>query len=119
MSSTPVSASAVAHHVATLKAAAGVSVTYTQGGSDSTITAVPGRTDFAAEGAMGIVLETSLMMDWIVLAADLPGAPKRGDQIAYAGKTYELAPAADGRWYSPFDAYAVGYRLHTKLIETT
>jgi len=118
MSSTPVSASTAAH-LASLKAAAGVSVLYARGGSSVTITAVQGRTDHEVIGAHGIVIDTARAVDWIVEAADLAAEsldpPARGDTITVNGSTYELIPAGNGRWYSPWDTSGLGYRLHTKL----
>jgi hypothetical protein len=112
----PVTAAAVAH-VRMLKATAGVPVLYGRGGASYQLTAVPGRTANASEGAFGIVLENSTQVDWIIEAADLEMTPLRGDTITRLGTVYDVLPGPSGRVADPFDPYGVGLRIHSKLTE--
>ena len=104
------------------KQVAGVSVTYTRGATTRTITALEGRTAFAAQPVEGPRIEFG-DRDYLILATDLAalGEPVLGDRIsqAFAGQTevYEVITPGTGdpawRWSDPGHTI---YRLHTKRV---
>lgn len=116
MSGNPVCRASTAAMRAAL-AVGGVSVQYSQGGSPTTLDAVPGRTDFMPAGDLGQLFALAKPRDWMVRAADLPGPPGAGDTITYDSKLYDLVPAGHWRWYHAADPNQTIYRLHTLYLD--
>lgn len=106
---------------AQVKAAAGVTVAVTRGGTSATLTAVIGRTVYAVNRPDGARIEFG-ERDFLVTAADLVAAnpdwtePAVGDRFLVAGETvtYECRPPATGepawRWSDPLKTT---FRIHT------
>lgn len=74
-----------------------------------------GKTLFRSENEYGVTVRTA-SVDFIVEASDLGQEPKRGDEIIYANRRYEvLAPNNEPCWrWSGTDFKT--YRIHTKYI---
>lgn len=99
-----------------LKTAAGVSVTYSQGVSTVTATAVPGNTAMEMQNTEGMVT-TERIQDFIFAVADLLDLiPKRNDKISWGSRSFLVVHPAGGRQYSYADPYHTLYRVHTKEI---
>lgn len=104
-----------------LKAAAGTTITYTRGNTDSEIVATIGRSTFEQQNQSG-VLERWESRDYLIAAADLPfGDPQRGDQITetHGGElvTYEVSsPRGVPEWHYG-DAFRSIVRVHAVQTE--
>ena len=104
---------------ATAKLAAGVTVTYTRGGTTVTVSAMQGRTVFASIQDGGPKIEFG-DRDYLILATDLVlfGEPAIGDRVVDTGEVYEVLTPGTGepawRWSDP--AHAM-YRIHTKQVQ--
>ena len=104
-----------------LKAAAGTTITYTRGNTDSEIVATIGRSTFEQQNQSG-VLERWESRDYLIAAADLPfGDPQRGDQITetQGGElvTYEVSsPRGVPEWHYG-DAFRSIVRVHAVQTE--
>lgn len=96
--------------------AGGVSVTYSQGATTITATAVPGTTRIEAENIDGAI-RTDKVQDFIFNASALLGLlPARGDTIAWGSRLFEVVQPAGGRQYAYSDQYQRLIRVHTKEI---
>ena len=99
-----------------LKIAAGVDVTYTQGATTVTATAVPGNTAMEQQTTDGLVT-TERIQDFVFLASDLLGlVPRRNDKILWESRLFQVVHPAGGRQYSFADPFHTMYRVHTKEI---
>lgn len=99
-----------------VRPAGGVDVTYTQGATTITATAVPGNTRIEATNIDGAV-RTDKAQDFIFLASDLLGLlPARGDTIAWGSRLFEVVHPAGGRQYAYSDQYQRMIRVHAKEI---
>lgn len=92
-----------------------VDVAYLPVGSSESfsVSATPGETTFRYEDVSGLTVRERVA-DFLILASDLGRVPQKGDEIFYAGGTYEvLAPNDEPvwRWTSPVQDT---YRIHTK-----
>lgn len=120
-------ASAITNALATIRAAAGVTVTYSRGADTVSLTAVPGRTRYESNVPSGVVTEFQTR-DYIIKAADLILAgsvtlPQDGDQITdvdAAGDdvVYEaMSPGGDAPSWTFSDTARTHLRIHTKVVE--
>lgn len=99
-----------------LKTAAGVSVTYSQGATTVTAIAVPGNTAMEMQNTEGMVT-TERIQDFIFAVADMLGVtPKRNDKITWGTRLFLVVHPAGGRQYDYADPYHTLYRVHTKEI---
>lgn len=104
-----------------LKASAGVTVTYTQGATSGTLTAVVTQDRLRiSDGAGGsFLLHTDA--SFLVGVDDLAGVgvdePAEGDTVAHGGDTYEVMPLPGGEsaWRYT-DSTRTIWRIHTKRI---
>lgn len=102
-----------------IKPAGGVDVSYSQGATTVTATAVPGTTRIDSESVDGIV-RTDKVQDFIFKASDLLGlVPARGDTIAWDSRTFEVIQPAGTRQYSYSDQWQKVIRVHTKEINAS
>jgi len=117
----------IARLVATLKAAAGVAVTYRRGADTVAVTAIKTAIDRELVAGDGGVIEAR-RIDWIVQADELTLAgavtePAEGDLIdeVIGEKTYqyEVMPAGTESHYRPINPSATAWRVHSKLIQVT
>lgn len=97
-----------------LRAAAGVEVTYTHSSQGVTysVTAIPGRTDIEADQGDGI-LRTMRLHDFIVEMADMMYEPSEGDRIAWDDRVYEVNNPASDRYAAEVGPYKQTWRIHT------
>lgn len=103
-----------------LKSSAGSSVTYTRGGTNSTIVATIGKSVFETQDATGII-EAWESRDFIVKTADMPySEPQRGDTITETvGGTsciFEVMSPSNSPLFSYGDAFGSTVRIHTKRV---
>lgn len=111
----------VASLLTSLKASAGVTVTYTQGATSGTLTAVVTQDRLRiSDGAGGsFLLHTDA--SFLVGVDDLAGVgvdePAEGDTVAHGGDTYEVMPLPGGEsaWRYT-DSTRTIWRIHTKRI---
>lgn len=119
--------SATAAAFTSLKAVAGVPITYQRGASSVSLTAVPASTTIEVADDEGAIIK-SRIRDFLIRASELiiDGSavlPERGDQIVETVGDYEytrevLGPAGD----QPFRFWDKGltvFRIHTVLIDRT
>lgn len=117
----------IARLVATLKAHAGVAITYRRGSDSVALTAA--KTSVAQEvmTADGGVIDAR-RYDWIIQADELilGGAvaePAEGDLIdqviGLATYRYEVMPVGTESHYRAVDPSATAWRVHTKLISVS
>jgi hypothetical protein len=113
---TPLANAVTALH-ASLTETAGVTVTYSQGGTNTIIqAAIPGRTSVEAQFADGSV-RTEKLFDWIVSQDALPGMkPTKGDVIDWEGRRYEVLHPAGGKVYEEVGPYQQLFRIHTRQV---
>ena len=116
-------ATAIAGAVATVKAAAGVSVTYRRGSDTVAITAIKSAVSVDLDGGDRIAVKAE-RVDWIVEETDLvlAGAqtePIEGDEIdETAGgqtETYVAVPVGTTGCFRHCDGTGAAFRIHTKL----
>lgn len=102
-----------------LKPAAGESVTYSQGATTVTATALPGSSPIVAETLEGTI-RTDKSQDFVFKSADLLGVvPQRGDTIMWGSRKFEvIQPGADRQYYYS-DPYQVMIRVHCKEISAS
>lgn len=98
-----------------LKATAGISVSYTQGVTTKTVTVVPGRTRTTVETQSGIA-RSDRLNDWIVEAADLALTPLRADTIVWGTRKFEVMNPSGTRVFDNCDQYGKLLRIHTKEV---
>ena len=94
----------------------GVSIVYSRGLTDLSITAVLGRTNWEAEDAEGTTVRAD-SPDFMVKATDLGAltAPADGDEITYDGRTFGvMSPGGANPWQWADGARRSVYRIHTK-----
>lgn len=99
-----------------LRPAGGVAVTFSQGVTTISATAIPGTTRIEAESIDG-AYRTDKIQDFIFKTEDLLGLlPARGDTIAWGTRLFEVIQPAGGRQYSYSDQFQRITRVHTKEI---
>lgn len=98
-----------------LKSAAGISVSYTQGVTTKTVTVVPGRTRTTVETQSGIA-RSDRLNDWIVESSDLALTPQRADTLLWGARKFEVMNTSGGRVYDECDQYGKLLRIHTKEV---
>lgn len=111
----------VAALLTSLKASGGVTVTYTQGATSGTLTAVATQDRLRiSDGAGGsFLLHTDA--SFLVGVADLEAVgvdePAEGDRVTHNGDTYEVMPLPGGEppWRYT-DATRVIWRIHTRRV---
>lgn len=98
------------------KSFASEQVEYRQfGGEVHSVFATPGKTLFRTEDAMGITVREH-SFDFLILAEDLGFEPRKGDEIVYRGRKYEvLAPNSEPIWRWSGNNQDT-YRIHTKFV---
>lgn len=106
-----------------MKQSAGVSVTYTRGGQQVTLTVWVGQTQFTRTtddpGASVVTAERDYLIGAQDLAAaGIAGTPRRGDKItetiAGTAYTFELQPSAGEPEWRYSDQARTTYRVHVK-----
>lgn len=83
------------------------------GGMEKSAQAILGKTVFRSQNDYGAWVRTEAR-DFIVLAADLPDPPSPGDEIVYAGRTYEVLAPNDEPVWRWSDPWYTARRIHTK-----
>lgn len=54
--------------------------------------------------------------DFIIVTADLPTTPVRGDVIEFAGASYEVVPLDDEQVFIFTESYGSAMRIHTQKL---
>lgn len=91
------------------------SVTYRRGGADSTVDAVPGKTDFEVADDLGFSTG-AFVWDFMIAAADLGFEPAVGDIIIHASRQFEVMRLpGQGCWRFTGTTQST-YRIHTKDV---
>lgn len=91
-----------------------VPVSYRRSGGEArTVNAVVGKTVFHSRSDYGTWTRTETR-DFIIRADALSEPPTRGDEIAYAGRTYEVLAPNDEPVWRWSDPYCTAMRIHTK-----
>ena len=91
-----------------------VPVVYRRAGGESrTLPAVVGRAVFHSRSDYGTWMRTETR-DFIVRADALADPPARGDEIDYAGRTYEVLAPNDEPVWRWSDPWCTAWRIHTK-----
>lgn len=110
-------ADAVSFLADTLSAHASVSITYKRGRASYTLTATLGQSVLRVSDRNGTRVERT-DRDFLIVAADLPLIPERGDFIIYNGGFYEVLPVGSDPAYRYSDPYNTILRIHTKYKGT-
>jgi len=101
----------------------GVAITYHRGATEIALTAIPGRTDWAAGdtqiGTPAIAWESR---DYLFAAASLAGfdltTPQRGDYVTEGNRRYDVMAPANLQHWRYTDPGRQWIRVHTKLTES-
>jgi hypothetical protein len=98
----------------TIRLAAGVDVTYSQGATSITAVGIPGSSPIVSETADGAIA-TSKSQDFLFKAVDLLGVvPRRGDTVTWGTRTFEVVAQDGDRQYYYSDPYQTIIRVHCK-----